>query len=302
MLETNNNIQSINQSVNQSNKKSSDINLTNLPDNLKISTITITCKLNTLIDTQNVGKYVDLMFGGIVTVKHGPNNDIRTIVKVKEKKKSKKKIIKCKKNFYNQATLVIDIKDKKRINVKLFKNGAIQMTGCKSMEHFDDALLIVCQELTKKKAIYNKLTKKIINKPFVTNPENVKVDKMYDLKIKMINSNYSVGFLINQKILQQILYKSNVVSSYEPCIHACVNVKYNYKNTDVISIFVFEKGSIMITGAKSKDHIVEAYRFINGILYENFSKIVKNNIDDFLKKKEIQNIINKSKIVNKQSN
>jgi TATA-box binding protein (TBP) (component of TFIID and TFIIIB) len=257
---------------------------------LRISTMTITCNLNTLISIENIGKYIDLNFGSIVCIKYG-NNKIRTLIKLKKvNKKSKKK----KKNFYNQASIVVDVKNKKRVNIKVFKNGAIQMTGCKNIENFIDAMTVLCSELTKRKAIYDKTECKIIKKEFVTNPENVNVSDIYNFKIRMINSNFHIGFLINRENLYELLSKDGIRCSFEPCIHACVNIKYNYKNKDTISIFVFESGSIVITGAKSKSHIVEAYKFITKVLYENYDNIVKNDIDKFLEKPEIKELINQS--------
>lgn len=128
----------------------------------------------------------------------------------------------------------------------------------------------------------------------MTNPENVNVSDIYNFKIRMINSNFHIGFLINRENLYELLSKGGIRCSFEPCIHACVNIKYNYKNKDTISIFVFESGSIVITGAKSKNHIVDAYKFITKVLYENYDNIVKNDIDKFLEKPEIKELINQS--------
>jgi len=273
---------------NQSKKLTAHIDLSNLPDDLKISTMTITCNLDTLIDVQNVGKYVDLSFGSIVCVKYGPTN-VRTLIKLKKSNSKTKK--KKQKNFYNQATVIVDVKNKRRINVKLFKNGAIQLTGCKSMENFNDAITILTNELKKKKAVFDRKQKKIIKKDFVTSPENVNLASINNFKIRMINSNFHIGFLVNRENLFDLLNKANIRCTYEPCIHACVNIKYNYKNKETISIFVFESGSIIITGAKTKNHIIEAYKFITKILYENYDNIIKNDIDKFLDRPEIKQLI-----------
>lgn len=276
-----------------------DLNLDDLPDDLRISTMTITCNLDTLIDIQNVGNFVDLTFGGIVCVKYKTNNDkldnntmTRSLIKLKKTRKTKKN--KMRKNFFNQATLIVDVKNKRRINVKVFKNGAIQMTGCKSFSDFEQALLIVCNELKKKKAIYNKKTKTIEKRYFVTNYDSIDPKKISNFKIRMINSNFNVGFLIDREKLYELLLKSNTRCTYEPCIHACVNIKYLYKNKEVISIFVFESGSIIITGAKTKNHIIESYKFITKILFENYDKIIKKNIEELLEREDIKKIIEQS--------
>lgn len=264
-------------------KISSNINLSKLPDDLTISTMTLTCNLDTLFNLPNIGKYMDLKFGGIVYIKYGGVNNIKSLIKLKKKNKTKKK----KQNFYNQATVMADSQNKSKINTKLFKNGSIQMTGCKSIENCISSIKILCEELKKIKAVYNKKEKKIIRKPFVSNPEKVSFDEIKNFKINMINSNFDIGFLIDRQNLYEILNKKNIICTYEPCIHACVNIKYNYKNKDTISIFVFESGSIIITGAKNEDHITEGYKFIINILFENYDNIVKIDIDEFLKRIDI---------------
>jgi TATA-box binding protein (TBP) (component of TFIID and TFIIIB) len=76
---------------------------------------------------------------------------------------------------------------------------------------------------------------------------------------------------------------------YDKVNHSCVNVKYDHPEKK-ISIFVFEKGSIVITGAKNGDHIKSAYNFINKFLYFNYKLIVKKDlaIDSVIKKETIK--------------
>ena len=38
------------------------------------------------------------------------------------------------KKFYNQSTLIVKMKNGNRVNLKIFRNGGIQMTGLKSVE------------------------------------------------------------------------------------------------------------------------------------------------------------------------
>ena len=269
-------------------KTGPNINLNKLPDDLTISTMTVTCSFDTLFNVQNINNYMELKFGGILYIKYGDVNNIRSLIKVKKKnKKTKKKS----KSFYNQATVITDTENKKRINTKLFKNGSIQMTGCKSLEHCIESLKLLCIELKKVKAVYNKKERKIVRKPFISNPENMCLDRVNNFKIRMINSNFDVGFLVNRQILFDILNKKSIICTYEPCIHACVNVKYNYNNKDTISIFVFESGSIIITGAKTQDHIAQGYKFITNILFENYGDIVKSDIDEFLNRIDIAKFI-----------
>lgn len=50
------------------------------------------------------------------------------------KKSKSKKVSKINvKSFYNQMSLIVKVSDNKQVNVKLFGNGKLQMTGCKGM-------------------------------------------------------------------------------------------------------------------------------------------------------------------------
>ena len=45
-----------------------------------------------------------------------------------------------------------------------------------------------------------------------------------------------------------------------------------------MSIFTFESGNVIITGAKNINHILEAYNFIDNFIKESKNKIQKNKI------------------------
>ena len=81
----------------------------------------------------------------------------------------------------------------------------------------------------------------------------------------MINCNYKNKFKIDRYKLYNLLKKKKIRSSFEPCIRACVNIKYSL-NKDIISIDIYEKGSIIITGCRSRKDIIDTYNFINELL------------------------------------
>lgn len=271
------------------------MDLENLPEDLHISTITITCKLDTDIYIHNVGQYIDLSPNGIISVKYdNGSNYIRSLIpkklpKIRKKKKQPKKI------FYNQVSIEVRSKTtKNKVNVKLFKNGSIHMTGCKSINNCIEILTLICKELKKVKAIVDpKTMDRIIIKPFVTKIENVDVTKIKKFLIRMINSNFNIGFRIDRNKLYSIMLTEGISCTFEPCAHAGVNIKYNYKGIEPISIFIFESGSIIITGAKHRDHIISAYNFITKKLYENYQNIVLNNVnvENLLNRPDIQKML-----------
>ena len=110
-----------------------------LPYDLRIATITLTCKLNTLINVRTIGYYMELNKNDIVSVKYGIESVTRSLIKLK--KNYKKKSIKNK-NFQNQVSVKVAIKNGRYIHVKLFNNGTMQLTGCKSISNFVEVMKI----------------------------------------------------------------------------------------------------------------------------------------------------------------
>jgi len=119
---------------------------------------------------------------------------------------------------------------------------------------------------------------KILKKSFIDDPDLISVK---DFKIDMINSNYQVSMQIDRDKLYNLLIKKKIKSSYEPCIRACVIIKYvptveNIEQKEV-SIFVFQKGNIIITGARSQSHVLSAYNYMNEILLNHKDEITKKD-------------------------
>ena len=245
-----------------------------LPKNISISTMTITAKLGGNVNLENFSKYIDLDLDTIWSIKYGDKPECnRELVNIKKKKK------KSKKKFFNQATLKI-----KKTNVKLFKNGAVQMTGCKNIVDSYKVLDILVKQL-KTEIVTTVLDENkelnIIEKEFVDDIDNIKIS---DFKIVMINSNFKVNYSINRQNLYNLLIEQKVQCTFEPCIHACVNIKFFHPDDDKkISIFVFQSGSIIITGANNINHILAAYEYINNILKVNHKNIIQKNLDLLLK-------------------
>ena len=102
-----------------------------------------------------------------------------------------------------------------------------------------------------------------------------------DFKIDMINSNYQVNMQIDRDKLFNLLLKKKIKSSYEPCIRACVIIKYTpIKENSAqkeVSIFIFQKGNIIITGARSRSQIISAYDYMNDILLTHTDDIIKKD-------------------------
>ena len=83
--------------------------------------------------------------------------------------------------------------------------------------------------------------------------------KVINFKIDMINSNFFINYKINGEKLYKLLQREKMTCRYEPCMHPGVNIKYKLLENEEqkkVSIFVFQSGNIIITGAKNKNRIL----------------------------------------------
>jgi TATA-box binding protein (TBP) (component of TFIID and TFIIIB) len=254
----------------------------NLPKDINISTMCASCKLNNKINLYNIENYLKINDNNVITKKIS-NNNIETllpIIKSKRKKKNQKNS--NKKNFYNQITIVMRVTngmyknliEEPKINMKLFKNGSIQMSGCKNVYNINIALNKIINIIKKSCTTEHSFIDDIKNDICINN-----------FKIDMINSNYKYYIQIDRIKLHELLIKKKIRSTYEPCIKACViikipninpNINSNINNKD-ISVFIFQKGNIIINSAKSCEQIISTYNYINDILYTYKDDIIKKD-------------------------
>lgn len=264
------------------------IEIQNLPLGISVSTMCVSGKLNTKLNIPNIEKYLQLNSNDVLTVKMNQER-IRTLISIKNKPKRNKKDINqkdtSKNHFYNQITVVMrvdhgncdDLDFVRKINLKLFKNGSFQMSGCKTIKGINIVLNKLIYKLKEIKA--KKMEDGKINEiKFIDEPDKITVK---DFKIDMINSNYQVNMQIDRDKLYNLLLKKKIKSSYEPCIRACVIIKYTpIKENPAqkeVSIFIFQKGNIIITGARSRLHIISAYNYMNDILLTHTDEIIKKD-------------------------
>ena len=114
----------------------------------------------------------------------------------------------------------------------------------------------------------------------------------------MINSNCRVPFKINRDVLFQILKSEKIKCRYDPNSHACVNIRHDINSNDTVSIFVFQSGSIIITGGKTISDINSGYHYIMNIISKHYEAIKKKDLDEYINSlddnEENTNLINLS--------
>ena len=260
---------------------------------LRISTITTTAQLGTTINLDNlyaqipILPYWDLTDGVLKmeykgSVKGTSFKDI--MLKPKDTKKS----------FFNQATIVVRREvlplNWKEINIKIFRNGGVQMTGVRSIEMAADSLRWLIAHICEKCSATPVFTKEPV---------------IHKEQVQLVNTDFSIGAKIRRDVLHRVLsetYRLN--SSYESAIYQGVKTKYFYnaerpagfqaglcpcarlcKGTGdgskidqckKITISPFQTGQVIITGARTMDQINEAYEFIK--------EVFTSHADDILRK------------------
>jgi TATA-box binding protein (TBP) (component of TFIID and TFIIIB) len=190
------------------------------------------------------------------------------------------------KSFFNQSTMVLrrkTVSGWKEVNVKLFANGGIQMTGVTSESFAQEAmewLLNVFRSLQ--------------GSPFKEEPS------IQRFSVQLINTDYALNQFINQDVLHKILINEyNLFSMLEKTIYQGVNTKffYNARNPGNgicqcktfckgqgmgegegeckrITMSIFRTGKIIITGARQLKQIESAYDFLNQVFDRHHAKVL----------------------------
>jgi TATA-box binding protein (TBP) (component of TFIID and TFIIIB) len=259
---------------------------------LRISTITTTAQLGTKI-------HLDALFAQIPILPYWDLND--GVLKMEfggsAKGTSFKDIMlkpkESKTSFFNQATLVVRREISplywKEINIKLFRNGGVQMTGVRSLEMAGEALswLIAYLQRTCTGA-----------------PIFEAAPRIHKEQTQLVNTDFSIGAKVRRDALHRILTeKYRLNSSYESAIYQGVKTKYFFnaerpasaapglcpcsklcKGTGdgskiglckKITISPFQTGQVIITGARTMDQINEAYDFIKKVFTDNADEILR---------------------------
>jgi TATA-box binding protein (TBP) (component of TFIID and TFIIIB) len=283
----------------------------------RISTITAIAKLNSLINLPKLYNIIDEdenknifyktdknnYLENIIFIEYGKTKDIsnsKGINPKNNKKKTYKKKAKNSKRFDNQLTLIVNL-DTNNINMKLFKNGRIQMTGLKNINNGPFAIKIVIDIIKKLNMINNDIIDNIDDTDNVIQNSDLIFS---NYKICLINSDFKFySKLKRNKLFEYLNNETSLICSYEPCIYPGVKIQFFYNNNydgvcrcpdgfcsnknknskcTKVTIAVFESGCTIITGAKSLEQIDETYKFIKTLLTNNINYFKKIDLDQLL--------------------
>jgi hypothetical protein len=256
---------------------------------LRISTMTTTCQMGTVIN-------LEILFNSIKTLPYWYLGE--GVLKMEYKGQTKGmcrndimlKRKREKKTFFNQSSIVIRLERAentwKEVNIKLFSNGGVQMTGVP-----DDAT---------GRAAIEWLGAHIETEYKDVFKNNRNINKY---ETQLVNSDYSIGVPIKREKLHKILVETyGLFSTFESTIYQGVNTKYYFNKARTegppgiclcpnpcdgtglgekigdckrITISPFQTGRIIITGARSLEQIEEAYHFMNELFTKHASEIIR---------------------------
>lgn len=266
------------------------------PTSYRISTITTTASIGVELNLDILYENLSISENAITFIEYGKKKQDTIHKGFSKKFLINRRKEKPAKRFDNQLTIVYRVSDQCSINMKLFKNGKVQMTGIKEESQ---GYNIVNTLITLIKNIYNN-NNEVIN--------DIDAMKNMNYKICLINTDYRVGFEIKRDLLFKVMLENyNNITSYEPCIYPGVKIQYFWNsesqnkdgvcmcsnkcyckkksgtgygdsNCKKITIAVFQSGSIIITGSQMDIQIKECYSFINKVLYDNVNRIEKKQI------------------------
>ena len=176
------------------------------PTKYRISTMTLITSFNCHINLEVVSKYFKLDTK-IISMVYGD----------KPVKNSKKK---PNRPFFNQATIIVKLDPIRKVNVKIFSNGKIQMTGVKKLSEGHEALILIIEKLKHTEGIIH-LTKHL----------DTQLEIIYDKYRKVVH--FSKYYPINNPTFFRkglILEIENIINKDElncHCIEKDENFKYN---------------------------------------------------------------------------
>jgi TATA-box binding protein (TBP) (component of TFIID and TFIIIB) len=259
---------------------------------LRISTMTTTCQIGSKI-------IIDNLFKDVITIPYWFLGEgiLKMEYKGETKGVCKNDIMlrrkRVKKTFFNQSSLVVRLRISeniwKEINVKLFSNGGVQMTG-------------VPDDRTGRAAI-EWLSNEIETKYPTTFPTKPNIHRY---ETQLVNSDYSIGVPIRREKLHKLLVETyGLFSTFESTIYQGVNTKFYFNKARTtgppgiclcpqpcegtgsgeaigdckrITISPFQTGRIIITGARSLEQIQEAYNFMNDIFKKHAAEIIRLSV------------------------
>jgi TATA-box binding protein (TBP) (component of TFIID and TFIIIB) len=264
------------------------------PTPLKISTITATASLG--CESINADLLYDALTistndQGILYVEYGEKYGLQKYKGFHKKLTIARRRKPAARRFDNQVTILVRLNGTELTNIKVFKNGNVQMTGLKTPAQGYRVLEYIMTIMRANPAITDS------KDPSITN-----------FQLRLINSDFSIGYEVKRDKLHKLLSKlyTGTFSTYEPCIYPGVKIQFNF-NVDQptsatdgickcsnpcngkgggygdggckkVTIAIFQSGSVIVTGARSYNQLQSAYNYICKVLATHTDEIKRPSV------------------------
>jgi TATA-box binding protein (TBP) (component of TFIID and TFIIIB) len=267
----------------------------------RVSTITVTGSVNSELDLDQFFDYANNMIVddgvdktpehtfGLVYAEYGKRRSSTYYTGFSKKFIAQRKKEHVSKRFDNQLTIIYKYNEETIMNIKVFKNGNIQITGVKKICDGEKMIDILVAYISKA--------------PTIEIAKNPLYLKTVNYKVALINSDFKVNFEIKRdRLYSTIVNNYENKCSFEPCIYPGVKIQYFWNTHNIrkdgvcrcqedcyigkgdgdgegcckkITIAVFQSGCIIITGAQTTQQIDDAYKHICEIFHNHFEMIKK---------------------------
>lgn len=272
----------------------------------RVSTITCNASIGVCVNLTEVFKHLNINLSTENQNTKTSNYDFRWIEFGKANrgvyhKKRKNENSEKKKCFDNQATVIINMINNDvqyYPNIKIFRNGSVQMTGIRTPTDGEKITEIIATEI--KRICVENSTDVIVD----YKPEVLEKIKPNDFSIRMINCDFAFPYKVRRKKLHELLIseKYNNACSFQPVDYPGVKLQY-YWNQDIkcayngrclceiqcegkgngvscnqckkVTVSVFDSGKVLITGANTFVQVNCAFDYINKVVSENEKKLKK---------------------------
>jgi len=248
----------------------------------RVSTITCNAKVGVTVDMTKFFETVNIVDAttnetGFIWVEFGKNTRGKY-------PKPRKELGADRKCFDNQVTVIYKMRTYFP-NIKVFRNGSIQMTGIRTGEDGELASSLIAKEIERMQVV----------------PDKVEAT---NFTVRMINCDFGVPYKVRRKKLHTILISStyNNVCSFQPVDYPGVKLQYYWNSDETyagngvckcstqcfgkgtatgegqckkVTVSIFDSGKILITGANSFHQVNSAYRFIRNVIKDNEDAVKK---------------------------
>jgi TATA-box binding protein (TBP) (component of TFIID and TFIIIB) len=153
------------------------------------------------------------------------------------------------------------------VNVKVFKNGRLQMTGLRSPEDGLVVASVVREELRKAALVNSEVMKK--------QGEDIQIS---NYRVCMINAMFAVPFSVDRRKTHEVFLRAGVQSIYDPMLYHAVKLRVERppltspaKKTKktCATVAIFQTGSVIITGATTIEEVRYVYELVKDTLLKN---------------------------------